>query len=628
MAGNVSRRRVAVVAGVILLLSALYAGSIWWSKHRSEAQIPEIWLLLPDGVAISNPLVRLWLDAAAETGVPMRAVRASRFLRPAGPVRGPRAIVLPDSVHRRASDALLERIDAFVERGGGLLLVYDAATLRLNGTYAPVRSRLSRLAGIDYALYDELRSAATRTDPIQAAPAVFDQFHLPPGKHLPAVGGGNVLGTYGYAELRYPHYVTRGRYDGDRIISTVATDDVIMGRRRAGNGDVVFVNVPLGYLKSQTDGALLHGVLSWFSSEIVGLPRLLSVPDGVGGLVFNWHIDSNASYPALERLMAEPALASAGPFSMHFTAGPDAFREGDGLGIALDTDPRAKSWVERFKAAGHSIGSHGGWIHNKFGAEVAEGNAAEFKKYLAMNNRSVTSVTRVPVREYSSPQGNHPQWITNWLEANGVRAYYFTGNSGMPPTRTYRHGQRSDRSTWAFPIVAYGTSASFEEARLAGVTDATMRTWLRDLVRFTSRHRTARLFYMHPPGALQYPDALPAMLQEAQASTGRFRWYTMQQLAQFLDRYERTEWRLENIAHSMELLVANNPLGLQGMSWTVPKARYCRPRVRAGKVAIETDGVAWILHARGGTKASIELPHASEAAATKSATRCAARPSP
>ena len=36
------------------------------------------------------------------------------------------------------------------------MLVYDAGTFSLNGTYAAGRSRLSDLAGVDYALYDKL----------------------------------------------------------------------------------------------------------------------------------------------------------------------------------------------------------------------------------------------------------------------------------------------------------------------------------------------------------------------------------------------------------------------------------------------------------------------------------------
>ena len=40
------------------------------------------------------------------------------------------------------------------------MLVFDAGTISPAGAYAPVKSRLSQLAGVDYALYGELRDGA------------------------------------------------------------------------------------------------------------------------------------------------------------------------------------------------------------------------------------------------------------------------------------------------------------------------------------------------------------------------------------------------------------------------------------------------------------------------------------
>ena len=58
----------------------------------------------------------------------------------------------------------------------------------------------------------------------------------------------------------------------------------------------------------------------------------MSVPDGVGGLVLNWHVDSNAAIKPLQE-MSSWTLMQQGPYSIHITAGPDAGKAGDTEGL-------------------------------------------------------------------------------------------------------------------------------------------------------------------------------------------------------------------------------------------------------------------------------------------------------
>ncbi len=66
-------------------------------------------------------------------------------------------------------------------------------------------------------------------------------------------------------------------------------------------GSVLFVNIPLGYLEGYTDGLPLHAFIKYFASRVLSLPYLMPVPDGVGGIVLDWRVDSNAAIKAFRR---------------------------------------------------------------------------------------------------------------------------------------------------------------------------------------------------------------------------------------------------------------------------------------------------------------------------------------
>lgn len=588
-AGKRGLRRFLLGLGVVALAYGAFA--LWRSRIDATQPAPEMVLLLPDTGASTDPLVQVWRDAAAETGTLLRIERASAFLQPVRAQRPPVAVVMPDSVHRRASAALVNRLESYVRDGGALMLVFDAASLTPNGTYPRQRSRLSGLAGVDYGLYDGLASRATRTGTIAGAPSTMERLGIPPGKYM-RDGRDAVVSTYIYGRVNYAHFVTEGGFDGEALLR--ANDgSLVAGLRRVGNGRVLFVNLPLGYLRSRSDGALLHGTLAYFNDEVARLPRLLPVPDGVGGMVLNWHVDSNASYAALASIEANTRLLQSGPFSIHVTAGPDTYRPGDRAGFGVDSDPRARPWLRRFMRDGHAIGSHGGWIHNLFGRRLRDDNEAEFSKYLDLNFQSLERATGRRVIEYSAPDGNQPQWVTDWLDRRGVLAYYFTGDTGMAPTRTYRDGRRSDRSTWAFPITTYGRAGSFEEAMEHGVPLGAVRAWLRGIADFTSRQRTVRLMYFHPPGVMLYAQPMQELVDYSrEVGPQRFRWYTMGEHARFLTRREAVQWTVR-AERGADVFAMRGDLG--GMAWTLPKARYARPVVVQGRAAIVDAGTDWLV---------------------------------
>ena len=147
---------------IVLLLScvAILLPFVWLQRRDRDPFSPDadrVLLLLPDGTNFSDPRVTVWLDAASEEGLHIVPMHDSNFLRPLFGRPRCAGVILPDSIHREASDLLVGAIREYVSAGGQLMLVYDAATKSQNGFYAGERSRLSSLAGVDYALYDSLR---------------------------------------------------------------------------------------------------------------------------------------------------------------------------------------------------------------------------------------------------------------------------------------------------------------------------------------------------------------------------------------------------------------------------------------------------------------------------------------
>ena len=466
-------------------------------------------------------------------------------------------------------------------------------------------------------------------------PEALSVLNLPPGKLMrqgsqqpltsaqPAPQPGEALAVagYHYGRLRYPVYATDGVFAGRRLMHA---DDagkgagkgvgdgasLLAGVHRVGRGEVLFVNLPLTYLKLRTDGLFLHSFLRYFAQEMAQLPQLSPMPDGRGALVMNWHIDSAAAVPAMDKL-AKLGAFEQGPYSVHLTVGPDVDVPGDGLGMDLSRNPAMQQWVRHLADRGDEIGGHGGWIHNEFGRLIGTQDPARSGQMIERNSQSITGASGRPVREYSAPTGNHPAWVTPWLRERGVRAYYFTGDIGMAPTRSYQDGQRGPTNMWAFPVLSFGRQAAFEEAARSQVPEADIAAWLRDVADYCADRQTLRLMYFHPPGIALFPQAFKQWLVHTRAlqSQGRLRWITMAQYADFANRRLQVQWALQDGPLGQQL-AASHPEALAQMVWLLPAARFAQPRLREGEARIVRAGGFWQVHAGVGPRLLVDLPPA------------------
>jgi hypothetical protein len=613
------RRAIVAIAGVVLVVLIAWS---WATHDRFRSTDDRLLLLVPDGVSFSDPKVAMWLDAGSEEGLHVVPVHDSEFLRPFWGESKCAGVILPDSIHQQASDLFVATLHRFVADGGKLMLVYDAGTFSLSGAYAGDRSRLSDLAGVDYALYKQLGDKTIQWSKVSSTNAIVAQMGIPPGKYYPfhadiaaaahnsgspIISGDTFeveLRRYKYGDLQYPSFVTSGNYAGTVLFHS--SSGLVAGQQPYQKGSVLFVNLPLGYLKGNTDGLLLHAFLKYFADNALSLPYLMPVPDGVGGLVLNWHIDSNAAIKPLQQ-MSSWKLLQQGPYSIHITAGPDSGKLGDRKGFDVDHNPISQDLIRKYMSLGYEVGSHGGWIHDYFSAHVETDNPKDLEQFLALNKNSLERVTGRPVKEYSAPNGNQPPWVTHWLEAHGFVAYYFTGDTGMGPTQGYRNGEREASNVWAFPIMHLDKAAGFEEMSTEGYSDSEIDRWLQAITNFATDRRSVRLVYFHPPGILQYHELVDRWVEQTARlkADGRFRWYTMTELADFLNSRKQVKWRMSDSARVVTF-VATHPLTLDHQTWRISASKFGEPRIIEGSAKIVRDNDAWMITAGEGKELRFE----------------------
>jgi hypothetical protein len=604
---------------VVLLGLAVFA---WFDYQRNTQSVPMATaLLVPDDVPLDGYYVQMWLDAAQEDGVELTAVHSNRWVQSV--TRNEKTwegAILPDTFHRNLMPGLSIALHQFVRQGGKLMVVYDAGTLDEAGRYPLGKVGLTKLVGVDYAMYNKLRDTTSQMGAIKGSSVAFEDIGMPPGRYVSSAitplsdehifdtdrtAASVQVGGYGGLQ-RFSSMVTEGEPNGEVILRN-DLGHVVASRNRVGQGETLFVNLPLTYLKQRTDGIFLHGFLRLFSKKMLLQPQLSEAPRGRGAVVLNWHVDAKPALPAMRKLTEIGLFKSEGPFSFHVTAGPDVNTEGDGGGLDIDNSPEMQSMLKDLQTKGHAISSHGGWIHNYFGANASESNVQEMRPLLEKNFDSMERLTGQKALEYSAPQGNQPLWVHEWLQNKGVIATYLTGNIGMGPTRLWM-GNKRISDLWTFPVLTWGSIATAEDAFFNKVPENAFDNWLQEVTRYVQEMRTVRLIYFHPPGAVLYPEAITNLVARMAAcrKADQCQWLTMTRAAQFMSQREETKWSFDP-ANGGWTLNAQNDKDLKDLAWRIPKQRFAKPIVAQGDAAVETYANEWLVVARAGKTLKVDL---------------------
>ena len=177
---------------------------------------------------------------------------------------------------------------------------------------------------------------------------------------------------------------------------------------------------------------------------------------------------------------------------------------------------------------------------------------------------------------------NHQPVTTQILEKLGFIAYYYTGDMGSAPNRTFVNGKMVSDKVIAFPDMPNGTVASFAEMKRAGISAEGAKKWMDDILDYAVKNRTVRLFYSHLYDISEFsPDYFPAVKAllddvEQNQDDGKLELKSMSYFAKFLLRFLKTEYTFKNQGDKLEVNLKNSE-GLSQITMAIPKVRYQKP---------------------------------------------------
>ena len=571
-----------LVCAAVLIFGLVDQASVGdvYGGHHLRALLAYHPALLED----SGYVLDAYRSVLEEEGIPHDVVDLYTLsdVPPADLVATAPALVLPDGLCRRLHSAFDAWLETYLEAGGAVAVIHDAGLASQTGGQLP-RSFLARHTGVQHVVPDADGERAHAVGRVVFADAEAAAFcGIPPGK----LDEDLYLTGYGYGRLDYPIALSRLEtapgHEPARVLAWAETGDGTRHPAVTLSGRALYVNLPLGHLKAYADDLPLRALMRRFLVDVAGLPALVPAPEGVGAVVINWHVDFVDDRYAVDAMDAAGLLRADLPASFHICAGPDVNAYGDGQGFAAYGDGRAH--LLRLAAVGE-IGSHGGWIHNYSADRIERGlwDADSIRTYLTRNADCLSEVTGRPVRVYSAPDGVHPQpLMTRLLEEQGFEAYYYTGDSGSAPNRSFHAGARLSESLIAFPVMPRADLASFAEmdAALALPPDSVL-AWLESTADYCARERVVRLVYSHPYNLIKYDhdlDYMPVVvrwydrLAQRQAD-GELAVRTMGDCAAHLHRICATDLSV-TVDGSNATLILSNADGLAGVALRLPHARW------------------------------------------------------
>ncbi len=586
---------------VLLILAALAAVAILVYGISSLKEVAGISSNGEIRVCLGyNP--RLADDAAAELaayasvleeeGVPFRQVDLFALLDvdAAGFARKVPALILPDGACTSLNSIFALWIDDYLRAGGSVAVIYDAGVRSLKGAFLP-RSFFAAFTGVDHVSYAWEGATAYTTGGIRFRSAeAAAACGIPPGK----LDDELFLCGYGYGRLDYP--VARSRVllaEGGGAAAEILAEAIdgegvahpAVVRREYGAGRVLYVNLPLGHLKAHDDDLPLRSLLRSFLFGQARVPHLMSTPGGRGGVVFNWHVDANDDWAILDRMEREGFFPDDIAYSIHICAGESLDEPGDGKGF--DACGAGRRFVDMLVRHG-AIGSHGGWYHNIFALKAASGEwgGPEIRRYVERNQRCLRSVTGKRVVEYSAPAGVHPpRMMARIMSDLGMNSYYYTGDGGSAPNRSFHEGERLSDSLVAFPVMPLGEVASLGEMdELENYDETVVGRWLRETSAYCDRERTVRLLYSHPYNLYVYKHEndyrrvfLDWLIELEQAQREqRLTVAPMSVFADFLLRMIETEASFVRDGGVLRVELSN-PRGLRDQAVALPEELCERP---------------------------------------------------
>ena len=139
-------------------------------------------------------------------------------------------------------------------------------------------------------------------------------------------------------------------------------------------------------------------------------------------------------------------------------------------------------------------------------------------------------------------------------------------------------------------------AASFEEMSAEDVSYDVIEQWLNRVTDFVVGQKQVRLLYFHPPGILSFRDVVHNWLEKTAQlkAQGRFRWYTMTEMANYLNARKKVVWKLTE-RDTRVFLEATGPQTLAHLVWRFPSSRFGKPAVVRGSATVLEERGTWLV---------------------------------
>ncbi len=523
------------------------------------------------GISVLNA----YKSVLKEEGIPFKIIDVVELLNknPKEIIKFVPAVILPDRITTSMPEDVKYWFADYVKSGGNIFVVYDAGVKDINNLYRE-KPLFTHITGVNYCLYKKFRDRAYSLGKFRFKREILKNLDIPPGKTI-----NNFLSGYKYGILTYPVALNKIEAENINVLATVVVGNkqyVGVALRDFGKGHSFYVNLPLGFLKANSDDLPLRAMLRFFLHEVAVVPYIVNVPDNKGGLVINWHIDSSLDWKSIPMMIKKGYYSKHLTYSSHVTAGDFLEKPGDGLGF--DACGKGKKYLKMLKPYGIT-GSHGGWAHNWFARKLKNGEFTreEIKRYIKINNECLEKVLNYKIVEYSAPIGVFPQPVSaQILEELGMVAYYYTGDSGSFPNKTFFNGKKVSDKLYAFPVMVNGKNASFYEMWKSGMKEEDVQKWLYSVVDFVVNRRTIRLIYSHPYDIPLYPKAIRNFIRYAEKKVIEKELYVIPMYAfySYLNRFSKTVFAFVYRGDRLEILLENRE-GLNNIPIAIPK-NLCR----------------------------------------------------
>ncbi|MGQ3887979.1 hypothetical protein ACQUW5_02970 [Legionella sp. CNM-1927-20] len=593
-----------IFALCFLIVVYVYLKNVFQEKNKSDYIV----LLIPNQYEENSLLIKAWKNIAIQQGIHLKILRDDDFLRPSLKPTSFAGIILADEIHKTVPVPLVNHLKKYVKNGGKLMLIYDAGTLTQGNVFFKDKAPFSDLVGVDYALYEKLGRFTIQSSEIGNTKENLLKLGIQPGKFIPfnnLVNGGEsqsfqMISNYGYGPLIYSWFSSNKKSNNIQVLLKTPNDNLIAGRRSYGNGEVLFVNLPLTFLWLHRDSMPLNIFLHYFVSEMLHLPILASTPNGVGGMVLNIQLASLADLYSLW-LLEKTGLFNQGPYTV--SIGIEGY---DGtVSKEKRLDPKGnkmlQDWIKFFKSAGYSLGIYGISPEKSDRLETNLIKKTIFRNYITDSQQILSKFYDQNIVEYSHPTGYQPDWVTDILEQLNFKVAYNYGNSGGSPLQElYKTKQNK---LWTFPATPLGRYITFSEFFQNKISSTVVTNWLIDTTKFVAQKHVVQFIFFHPSKAKNYLDSISKWLQLTKQlqKNNTFKWYTMKEIATFLEARQNVKWEaLRN--ETFLILEASHPNSLEKQAWFINKDICFKPIITKGVGAIQEDTKRWIVSAGKVTK--------------------------